>query len=55
MQENVALKLLNAFGVTANARWFAEMKSIGELDELMQTKIFQENPRLVLGGGASIS
>ncbi len=52
--ENYDLTKLNTFGIKAHARFFAEIKSEGEIEELFANHIFKENKKLFLGGGSNI-
>jgi UDP-N-acetylmuramate dehydrogenase len=52
--ENYDLKSINTFGVPATAKYFTEINSEEELQELFQSNIFRENKKLVLGGGSNI-
>ncbi|MEK9182487.1 MAG: UDP-N-acetylmuramate dehydrogenase [Patescibacteria group bacterium] len=52
--ENHDLQVLNTFGISARARFFTEVNSEEELEELFTTPEFKENERLFLGGGSNI-
>lgn len=52
--ENVSLKTLNTFRVEARARWFTEISSEQELNELFADKKWKTTERLVIGGGSNI-
>ena len=54
IQENISLKTHNSFGIEANARYFAEIRNINILKELMGTEVFQSQRRFVLGGGSNV-
>jgi len=54
IQENKALDLLNTFGISVGAKYFAEVKFIEEFKELIETETYQQNKKLVLGGGSNI-
>ncbi|OOQ58118.1 UDP-N-acetylmuramate dehydrogenase [Mucilaginibacter pedocola] len=54
IQENVSLKNFNTFGIDANARYFAEINHADELTELFADPLWQQMPRLVLGGGSNM-
>ncbi|MBT33679.1 MAG: UDP-N-acetylenolpyruvoylglucosamine reductase [Thalassobius sp.] len=52
--ENFVLKSYNAFGIPAKARFFTHLYTTEELQELINTPIFKENKRLILGGGSNL-
>lgn len=54
LQENVSLKNLNTFGVSANARLFIDINREGDLAELCADENLQSLPQLVLGGGSNM-
>lgn len=57
IKENISLKPFNTFGIDVNARYFVEINSISELQELMQLEKFSNqfiNNNLVLGGGSNL-
>ena len=54
IEENKPLDDLNTFGITVGAKYFAEIKSTEEFKELIQTDIYKQNKKLVLGGGSNI-
>jgi UDP-N-acetylmuramate dehydrogenase len=54
LQENVSLKNYNTFGIDVNARYFAEVKSLAELKEVVDNPIVLENKLLILGGGSNM-
>jgi UDP-N-acetylmuramate dehydrogenase len=54
IEENVSLQLLNTFGIDAKARYFAEASNTKEVQELIQSPIYQSNKHLILGGGSNI-
>lgn len=54
IQKNVSLKPLNTFGLEAKARVFIEVKSIEELQEVLQSKVAHDNPLFILGGGSNV-
>lgn len=54
ISENVSLKQFNTFGIEATARWFTEISSESELDELFANPQFSDCRRLVLGGGSNV-
>ena len=54
MQEHFSLKAHNSFGFDAEARYFVEIQSIDELQELVRSEFFKRHKRLVLSGGNNI-
>lgn len=54
LEENVALRALNAFGVDARARYFARVRSAADLAMLEDDPRLRGVPRLILGGGSNI-
>ena len=53
-REWVSLKPHNSFQIDANAAFWTEISSAADLLRLMDTAIFLEQPRLILGGGSNI-
>lgn len=54
IEENVALKPFNTFGIAAQARYMAACSSIDDFRELREWKAFYTSPKLILGGGSNI-
>lgn len=54
IQENKPLNELNTFGINVDAKYFAEVQSVEEFKELIQTENYKQNKKLVLGGGSNI-
>ncbi|GAA0894650.1 UDP-N-acetylmuramate dehydrogenase [Fulvivirga kasyanovii] len=54
IQKNVSLKPLNTFGLEAKARVFVEVKSIEDLQEVLQSEVASDNPLFILGGGSNV-
>src|SRR3989344_5743065 len=52
--KNFDLTSLNTFGISARAKFFAEIKNEDELRELFLTPEFTENGKLFLGGGSNV-
>ncbi len=52
--ENYDLTKLNTFGVSAKARYFAEVVSEESAGELFKNRIFRKNKRLFLGSGSNV-
>ncbi len=54
IQENIALKNFNTFGVEANARYFVEINKKEDLAELFMDPQWKASKTLVLGGGSNL-
>lgn len=54
IQENISLKKFNTFGIDVFARYFMEVNTIADIQNLMDDKINGSRTRLVLGGGSNI-
>lgn len=54
IRENEDLTRLNSFGIVAKASYFCEIKSVTDLQELITSSVFSQNPYLILGGGSNI-
>lgn len=54
LEEHYSLKKHNTFGVEAFARYFAPIRQLNELEELLIADIWQSMPILVLGEGSNI-
>ena len=52
--EHIDLLPYNTFNISCTARFFVIVKSTKDFQELIETDIFKENPRLILGGGSNI-
>jgi len=52
--ENISLKHYNTFGIDIKARYFVKVRCIDDLTALLQTKYFQENRRIIIGGGSNL-
>lgn len=53
-QENVSLQSLHTFGTQVQARYLAHITQMHELQDILQSSVFQNNKRLFLGGGSNI-
>ena len=51
---NISLKSLNTFGIEAKAKYFTEIQSLENIIELLETKEYKNNARLILGGGSNL-
>jgi UDP-N-acetylmuramate dehydrogenase len=54
IHENVSLKNFNSFGIDAFARYFVEINQPEDLTELFKDQQWQQQPRLVMGGGSNM-
>jgi UDP-N-acetylmuramate dehydrogenase len=54
IQENSALLPFNTFKFQARAKYLSIISSLDDLMELRRSHIFEQNPRLFLGGGSNI-
>lgn len=52
--ENYSLKQLNTFGIDVLTKYFVELNSVREFQELLATESVKKFPRLILGGGSNI-
>ncbi len=52
--ENYDLTPFNTFGVPARAKYFTQVETQEEFLSLIKTGEFQNNPRLILGGGSNV-
>jgi UDP-N-acetylmuramate dehydrogenase len=54
IQRNVPLLRLNTFGLNSTAAFFAEVKSVEELSEIITSPDWSGIPKFILGGGSNI-
>ena len=54
LERDVSLRALNTFGVEARARWFASVRSLEDLQQVLADPNVGGAPRLVLGGGSNV-
>ncbi|GLU50981.1 UDP-N-acetylmuramate dehydrogenase [Dyadobacter frigoris] len=54
MQKNVSLRHFNTFGLESRAQFFEEVKSIGELTDIIKNPVWKEMPKFILGGGSNV-
>src|SRR4028118_529355 len=52
--ENISLQPYNTFGIDAKARFFIEIHSMAELQELLKNPAYRQMPKLILGGGSNL-
>lgn len=51
---NASLKALNTFGVNAKAKYFTEIHTLDDIEALLEWKIQNDLPTLLLGGGSNL-
>jgi len=54
VQKDVQLKPFNTFGIEATAKYFIEVSSIEQLQEVLQSPYYQSTELLILGGGSNM-
>jgi len=54
IESGMALRRLNTFGVDARAAFFASVRSVDQLREVLADHRVRDLPRLILGGGSNI-
>jgi UDP-N-acetylmuramate dehydrogenase len=54
IEENYSLRVFNTFGIHASARYFINVQSVDELQELLIGDVWKQMPLLILGGGSNI-
>jgi UDP-N-acetylmuramate dehydrogenase len=54
VKENVSLKDLNTFGIDVKAKFFVEVHTVEDLQNILHDKDLKNKPRLILGGGSNI-
>jgi UDP-N-acetylmuramate dehydrogenase len=54
IEKNKSLQAYNTFGIDATAPFFCRVKTIDELQEVLQMEQFRQLPILILGGGSNI-
>ena len=54
IQENFNLRTYNTFGINASCKLFTEVKNSDDIEEIIMSRYFQNNPNLILGGGSNI-
>ena len=53
-KENYCLKDRNTFGVDAKAKYFTAFNSIIELNNILDSEIYNTNKTFMIGGGSNI-
>ena len=54
IQKDVSLLPYNTFHIDVEAKYFVEISSLEELQELFTTEVFKQEKKLILGGGANV-
>ncbi|MBK5278112.1 MAG: UDP-N-acetylmuramate dehydrogenase, partial [Bacteroidia bacterium] len=54
IEKNISLQPFNTFGIDVNSRFFVQIDSVEQLQELIQSEYFKNEKHLVLGGGSNI-
>jgi UDP-N-acetylmuramate dehydrogenase len=54
IQSNVSLLYYNTFQIAVQAKYFVEISTLEQLQELFTSEIFQAEKKLILGGGANV-
>ena len=54
IQKDIQLKPFNTFGIEATAKYFIDVSSIEQLQEILQNPDYQSTERLILGGGSNM-
>jgi UDP-N-acetylmuramate dehydrogenase len=54
IQENIDLQPYNTFGIQAFTRFFTVVRTTEELKEVINSHVFRNHPRLILGGGSNL-
>ena len=52
--ENISLKKLNTFALDVKTKYFIEITDVQEIPNLIESKIFRENKRFILGAGSNV-
>lgn len=53
-QQNTSLKPYNTFGIPVQTRYFAELSTPSDLEELLASDLIKTQPLLILGGGSNL-
>ncbi len=54
IEQNISLKHLNTFGIEATAKYFTRIERLEDLQNLLKTPVYQQNPKFILGGGSNV-
>jgi UDP-N-acetylmuramate dehydrogenase len=51
---NISLKSMNTFGIEAKAKFFTEISTVENIQELLSSSEYKNNAHLILGGGSNL-
>ncbi|MCF0043618.1 UDP-N-acetylmuramate dehydrogenase [Dyadobacter fanqingshengii] len=54
IQSNFSLRNFNTFGLESTASFFAEVRSVEELTEILRDPVWKQTPKFILGGGSNV-
>src|SRR5258706_16032206 len=54
IKENTSLRPFNTFGIDVKAKYFCSLGAMEQLRELVQTDLFRNERRMLLGGGSNV-
>jgi len=54
IEQNISLKSFNTFGIEATTKYFARIEKLKDLQNLLKAPIYQQVPKLILGGGSNV-
>jgi UDP-N-acetylmuramate dehydrogenase len=54
IEQDFSLKRFNTFSIDVKSKYYASLKTNEEIAELFNSKVFNENPYFILGGGSNI-
>jgi len=54
IKNNKSLHDLNTFGLEVKSKYFSEVNSVEDFYELIASEIYQQNKKLILGGGSNV-
>src|SRR5258706_8462187 len=54
IEKNISLLPYNTFGIHVKASFFCKISTVQQLQELIGSSLFKNEPRLILGGGSNI-
>ena len=53
-KKNIYLRKLNTFGINVKCKLYCKIESKEEVINLINSKEYKNNPRLILGGGSNV-
>ncbi|MFI5218498.1 MAG: UDP-N-acetylmuramate dehydrogenase [Bacteroidia bacterium] len=54
IQKNISLKPFNTFGIDVSAKYFYEINSVDEFEDLLVNPVARSENKIVLGGGSNV-